>query len=411
MGEAISEPSSDGKPVVDLDNLAVSWEKSEDIRKHLRIKVGEEPRVLFEKELSETVKTACIPHIHALLVEMCQRVAKVPGMPQPNVLPLREEISRIYSICGVVIQEGQVIHDSWLIRKFMTFLKMKVRLGKVSTVQSDDPNLLDSGEVLTRDHQLRKKKDIKNKRKNKAKAKAKPSKKARKRGSRNAGGKASGSGGASQLKRGRKRRILKNAAISPSKAATPPPAEAPVEPEPKRTRKQNKASITESTVPSKGAVAPEPKAKAKAKAKAKPKAKAKAAAATNKSPKAAAAANPKAKAAPKTKAKRGRRQTEHPSSQLPVNEALIQDLLKFTEEVGKSSALNDRKFKEHVSSLVQRDWGKYRLNIYWTRSSCGVTDKDAKSDLHHFAFPSSYADDFSILAVSVKCAELAVTQL
>lgn len=128
MVEAMSEPSLDEtKPVVDLDQLA-------EIRKHLRTKVGEEPRVLFDKNLTETVKTSCIPHINAVLVEICQRVAKVPGMPQPNVDPLREELNRIYNICGVVISEGQVVHDSWMVRKFLTFIKMKVRLEKVSTV-------------------------------------------------------------------------------------------------------------------------------------------------------------------------------------------------------------------------------------------------------------------------------------
>ena len=57
-----------------------------------------------------------------------------PGMPQPCVEPLREQVSLLYKTLSKQVPETQVIHDSWCLRKFLGFVKMKTRIHKPSTV-------------------------------------------------------------------------------------------------------------------------------------------------------------------------------------------------------------------------------------------------------------------------------------
>lgn len=140
--EAMSAESVDSaKPRVDLENLALEWEKQEAIRNHLRGLDGEgNKNILFATNASESVVAACVPHVHALMSEILNRIAQEETRPQPQVDELRDEISSLYKRCSVVVDEAQVIHDSWMVRKFCTFLKMKVRLEKVSTVTHLESN-------------------------------------------------------------------------------------------------------------------------------------------------------------------------------------------------------------------------------------------------------------------------------
>ena len=134
--EAMSAETVDSaKSRVDLENLAIDWEKQEAIRDYLRGPDGEgNKNLLFAANATESVVTACVPHVHALLSEILTRVAQEENRPQPQVDELRAEITSLYKRCSVVVDEAQVVHDSWLLRKFCTFVKMKVRLEKVSTV-------------------------------------------------------------------------------------------------------------------------------------------------------------------------------------------------------------------------------------------------------------------------------------
>lgn len=118
------------KPGVPLENIASEWEAQQAIRKYLK---SEDPPILFPASVNESVRTSVVPHVHALLVELLKRSTPVEGNPQPSVEPLRDEIARLYKHCSVVVDESQVVHDSWMLRKFLSFVKKKARLGLPST--------------------------------------------------------------------------------------------------------------------------------------------------------------------------------------------------------------------------------------------------------------------------------------
>lgn len=115
-----------GLPIAGING---EWEKSKEIRDHLRC-TG---TVLFDVEVSECVKAACVPHIHAYLHPLLIRMAETDGKPQPFVDPLREEISTLYRTCSRGVDDQQVVHDSWMTRKFLGFIKMKARKRQPST--------------------------------------------------------------------------------------------------------------------------------------------------------------------------------------------------------------------------------------------------------------------------------------
>lgn len=131
MGEAPT------RTPVDTTGLAVEWEKEVDIRSWIRPKKGETgeevSQALFAEGVTESVKAACVPHVHALLRVVLLRVAPVERHPQPCVEPLREQLYELYKKCGVVADESTVVRDSWLIKKFVSLVKVKVRVQKVST--------------------------------------------------------------------------------------------------------------------------------------------------------------------------------------------------------------------------------------------------------------------------------------
>ena len=121
----------DGKAsTYDPTGLAVELEKDEVIREHLRTTGA----VLFPEGTCETVLKACEDPMYQVLQIVCLQTAEVEGHPQPAVVPLREELERAYKKLKVQVDESTIVNDSWCIRKFMTFIKMKVRKQKVSTV-------------------------------------------------------------------------------------------------------------------------------------------------------------------------------------------------------------------------------------------------------------------------------------
>ena len=123
------------KPLVNLDGIAIEWEKCEPIRQFLRAnKSNGVKTVLFGVDVNESVKTAVVPHVHSLLVVLFQRMCTVEGHPQPTVEPLRDQIKELYRLCSVLVDDSQVVHDSWVIRKFCSFIQMKARLELPSTV-------------------------------------------------------------------------------------------------------------------------------------------------------------------------------------------------------------------------------------------------------------------------------------
>ena len=121
--------ASAGKPKLEIDGLFLEWESQRPIRDHLA-KPG---AVLFPEKMSESVKSACHDHVRAVLVPLLNKMVSVEGSPQPAVEPLRDHISDLYKRLSKQVPESQIVHDSWMVRKFLGFVKMKCRIKKPST--------------------------------------------------------------------------------------------------------------------------------------------------------------------------------------------------------------------------------------------------------------------------------------
>ena len=117
------------KPPFDCEGLAAELDQDEVIRSHLRA----DGATLFDDGHPDTVKSACQDPVFQTLTILCLRTASVEGHPQPPVGPLRDELENLYKKCGKQATEATIVNDSWCIRKFLTFVKMKTRKGMVST--------------------------------------------------------------------------------------------------------------------------------------------------------------------------------------------------------------------------------------------------------------------------------------
>ena len=126
----MSSESIGGKPKLDIDGLHSTWDQYQAIREHLR----QTGNVLFPDHITESVKTSCLEHVRAVLEPLLMKMGETQGAPQPCVEPLRDEISALYKKMSKQVPDTQVVHDSWMIRKFLGFIKMKVRIRKPSTV-------------------------------------------------------------------------------------------------------------------------------------------------------------------------------------------------------------------------------------------------------------------------------------
>lgn len=122
---------AEGKHKLDVDGLAMEWEQSREIRSHLL----QDGAVLFCENLNETVKTSCQSVIYEVLAPVLARMKSTQGCPQPAVEPLREELSKLYKSCckNKSADDSDVVHDSWMVRKFLGLVKMKARIKKPST--------------------------------------------------------------------------------------------------------------------------------------------------------------------------------------------------------------------------------------------------------------------------------------
>ena len=103
--------------------IGSEWERCEALRAHLR----GEGAVIFEKDKSENVKNTCSPWIHGYLQPLLLRMAETDQKLQPLVDPLRDEISGLYQMFSKQIEPAQIVHDSWMTRKYLGLVKMKAR--------------------------------------------------------------------------------------------------------------------------------------------------------------------------------------------------------------------------------------------------------------------------------------------
>ena len=133
----VSDAMSDGdlgdggdKPQLSLDGIWKEWDNDPDIRSYLR----EDGAVLFPEGITESVKTSSKDHTVAFLTPLLLKMAATENNPQPLVDPLREQIAELYKAQSKVVNDDQVIIDSWATRKFLGFVKKKCRLEAPSKV-------------------------------------------------------------------------------------------------------------------------------------------------------------------------------------------------------------------------------------------------------------------------------------
>ena len=125
----MSADSLDDSKGLQISGIAVEWERCQALRAHLR----GEGAVMFDKDMSESVKHCCTPWIHGYLQPLLLRMAETDQKLQPLVDPLREEISNLYNMFSKQVESSQVVYDSWMTRKFLGFVKMKARKEQPST--------------------------------------------------------------------------------------------------------------------------------------------------------------------------------------------------------------------------------------------------------------------------------------
>ena len=124
------DSNSTPKAKLDIEGLGKEWEQNACIRAHLR----EEGAVLFPQDVSESVKTTCEDLVQAVILPLLTRMSLTEGAPQPLVNSLRDELWILYKSMKKQVDESVVVHDGWMVRKFLGFVKMKARVGKPSTV-------------------------------------------------------------------------------------------------------------------------------------------------------------------------------------------------------------------------------------------------------------------------------------
>ena len=111
-----------------IKGLAADWEAQVSIREHIK-----EKKPLFPEGADPCLKGVVVEHAHAVLKVLCLRTATVAKHPVAPVNDLRDQLTKLYHKCGVQVDDHIVINDSWCIRKFLSWIKMKVRKEKPST--------------------------------------------------------------------------------------------------------------------------------------------------------------------------------------------------------------------------------------------------------------------------------------
>ena len=125
----MAEDQETEKVKLDVSDFAVKCERTEIIRHFLR----DDKNVLFADGTEEKIKVACEDHVHAILKILLTKAVEIEGIPQPPIHPLREQLEVLYKKCGRTnVEQEQIIRDSWYIRKFTGFVKMKTRKQQVS---------------------------------------------------------------------------------------------------------------------------------------------------------------------------------------------------------------------------------------------------------------------------------------
>ena len=186
-----------------------------------------------------------------------------------------------------------------------------------------------------------------------------------------------------------------------------------------RKAKSNKANSEHDAVESSPTKVPARKGRKGTKGTAKAKSKAKASkeevqAVEKNKPKAKAKAKAKATAKAKNHDKPAKtkkvKQTNKEQGECLDDEGLVTLFTDFALSFDIVEKATGDKFKKELRAHLPQ-FDHMALNIYWTRSSCGVRSPSEGKDIAHFSFSSCTCEDIYKTAVSVKCGELLATRI
>ena len=137
-GESLDSSTGGTRTKLNIQDIHKEWDAYQEVRDHLRA----DDAVLFGKGATESIKLCCLDPIYQFLTPLLLKMAETTGSPQPPVDPLRDELEELYRKESKSIDQDQVIHDSWITRKLLGFVKMKTRLKKPSIVSCLNANFL-----------------------------------------------------------------------------------------------------------------------------------------------------------------------------------------------------------------------------------------------------------------------------
>lgn len=133
----------------------------------------------------------------------------------------------------------------------------------------------------------------------------------------------------------------------------------------------------------------------------------------NKKPKAKAKAKAKATAKAKNHDKPAKtkvKQTNEEQGECLDDDGLVTLFTDFALSFDIVEKATGDKFKKELRAHLPQ-FDHMALNIYWTRSSCGVRSPSEGKDIAHFSFSSCPCEDLYKTAVAVKCGELLATRI
>ena len=100
------------------------WDSCQIIRNHFR---AGDP---FLNGENPDIKTTVANKV--VLMPVVEWMAERPGHPLPPVEAVRSAVRALYTLNKVQADPSTISHDGWLLRKYLGFIKMKVRRSEVS---------------------------------------------------------------------------------------------------------------------------------------------------------------------------------------------------------------------------------------------------------------------------------------
>ena len=115
---------------VDVDGLATEWDQAEDIRQRLR-----DNGLLIHPETKDKIVVKTTSLNNTVLIPILHRMARLDlgkAAPSPAVEDLREEVKALMDMHKRQTDFKTIDDMAWTVRKFVAFLKLKIRKTDVS---------------------------------------------------------------------------------------------------------------------------------------------------------------------------------------------------------------------------------------------------------------------------------------